>query len=72
MNVGDKLGHIQEVFRLRELSWRSFYFGQNYKVPDEIGVESYPTYVIIDRNQVIRSVTHSVDYKTLDELLKAQ
>jgi hypothetical protein len=72
MNVGDELNHIREVFRLRDLPWRSFYFGQNYKVPDEIGVSSYPTYIVIDRDQTIRSISHSVDYRALDELLSPQ
>lgn len=72
MNVGDELDHIQEVFRLRDLPWRSFYFGHNYKVPDEIGVEAFPTYIVIDRDQTIRSISHSVDHKALEELLSPQ
>ena len=69
MNVGDELSHIREVFEQRDLPWRSFSFGQNYEVPDEVGVNSFPTYIVIDRNQKIRSVTQSIDYQTLAELL---
>ena len=72
MNVGDELSHIREVFELRDLPWRSFHFGQNYKVPDEVGVNSFPTYILIDRNQKIRSITQSVDYQMLDELIRVQ
>ena len=72
MNVGDELHDIQRVFTLRKLPWRSFYFGQNYKVPDSIGVNSFPTYIVLDRDHKIRSVTSQIDYRALDELLTSQ
>ena len=69
MNVGDKRDQIQNVFRLRKLGWNSFYFGQNYTVPDNVGVQTFPTYMVLDQDLKIRSVTHSVDYQMIDKLL---
>ena len=70
MNIGDSRQHIQEVFTLRKLPWRSFYFGQNYETPDAIGVNSFPTYIVLGHDQKIRSITHQVDYKVIEQLLE--
>lgn len=72
MNVGDEQSHIRSVFRNRKLPWRSFYFGQNYAVPDSIGVNSYPVYILLDREHKIRSISFEVDHRAIDELLGAR
>jgi hypothetical protein len=69
MNVGDDRMKIQEVFAFKKLPWRSFFFGQNYAVPDLIGINGYPTYIQLDSEHKIRSITHQIDYQALEDLL---
>ena len=72
MNVGDAREHIQQVFMLGKVPWRSFYFGHKYAVPDSIGVNSYPVYIVLDRDQKIRSISHEVDHQAIEELLTSR
>ncbi|QEG23214.1 hypothetical protein [Mariniblastus fucicola] len=72
MNAGDRRDHIQQVFSLRKLPWRSFYFGQDYTIPDSVGVNSWPVYIVLDRDQNIRSISHQVDHRALEELLSSR
>lgn len=72
MNVGDEQSHIQSVFSQRKLPWRSFYFGQNYAVPDSVGVNSYPVYILLDHDHKIRSISHEVDHRAIEQLLDAR
>ena len=72
MNVGDTQEHIQEVFAQKKLPWRSFHFGYDYKFLDTVGVNSYPVYIVLDRDQKIQSISRKVDHRKIAELLKSR
>lgn len=72
MNIGDSQEHIQQVFALNKLPWRSFHFGFNYEVLDTVGVNSYPVYIVLDQEQKIRSISRKVDHRAIEQLLKSR
>jgi protein-disulfide isomerase-like protein with CxxC motif len=67
--VGDELADIQNVFTRYHLDWQSFYLGYEYSVVDQFGVDGFPTLIVLDKDQVIRSISTEIDYQIIEELM---
>jgi len=68
-NVGDELEKIQQATVEKGLNWRSFFCGDDPKIPSLYNIQQYPTIVIIDAEGIVRGVSHQTNDELIYELL---
>jgi hypothetical protein len=66
----DKREHIQKVFEEKKLPWRSFFMGDDFSFADKVGAELFPTYIVLDKDLKMRSLTNKLDYDTIEECVQ--
>lgn len=69
VNVGDSLEKIQQATAEKGLNWRSFFCGEDPKIPSLYNIQQYPTIVFIDGEGVVRGVSHQTNDELIHELL---
>ena len=71
VNVGDSKETLAMVQKKHNLGEPCFFLEQDYSISDAAGVNSFPTYVLIDREGKIVSARTSVDEGEIRRLINA-